>query len=53
MNQPTQTLTQEHGVWVSYVGESLSASTVEDVIRQIRDERDWQNLGVEMESPFL
>lgn len=38
-------LRKKHGIWVYRAGEALSASTVENTIRQIRRERDAQNLG--------
>ena len=38
-------LTKEKGVWVFRTGQPLSASTVEDVLNQIRELRDQQNLG--------
>lgn len=39
-------LRKKHGIWVYRAGEPLSASTVENTIRQIRRERDAQNLGL-------
>ena len=41
----TGPLSKEHGVWVFYAGQSLSASTTDDVLRQIREERDLVNPG--------
>jgi AbrB family looped-hinge helix DNA binding protein len=40
----TAPLKKEHGVWVFYAGEPLSASATDDTLRQIRDERDLSNL---------
>ncbi|MDP9055661.1 MAG: hypothetical protein M3N93_15370 [Acidobacteriota bacterium] len=41
----TGPLTKEHGVWVFRVGQSLSASATDDMLHQIREERDHSNLG--------
>lgn len=41
----TGPLTREHGVWVFYSGQPLSASATSDVLEQIRAERDMANLG--------
>lgn len=38
-------LRKKHGIWVYRAGEPLSAATVENTIRQIRSERDAQNVG--------
>jgi AbrB family looped-hinge helix DNA binding protein len=38
-------LLNEHGIWVLHTGEPLAASTTDDLLRQIRDERDLVNLG--------
>jgi AbrB family looped-hinge helix DNA binding protein len=38
-------LAKEKGVWVFRTGHPLPASTTEDVLVQIREERDRQNLG--------
>ena len=38
-------LQKERGVWVYRTGEKMSASVVEDTIRQIREERDRAALG--------
>ena len=38
-------LTKEHGVWVFYAGQPLTASATDEMIRQIREERDLANLG--------
>lgn len=38
-------LTKEQGVWVFYAGQPLSASTTDEILHQIRDERDFGNLG--------
>jgi AbrB family looped-hinge helix DNA binding protein len=41
----TAPLRKEHGVWVFHAGQSLSASSTEKVVEQIREERDASNLG--------
>jgi AbrB family looped-hinge helix DNA binding protein len=41
----TGPLTMEHGVWVFYAGQPLSASATDEMLRQIREERDQANLG--------
>jgi AbrB family looped-hinge helix DNA binding protein len=41
----TGPLTQEHGVWVFHSDEALPASATDDILRQIREERDLANLG--------
>lgn len=41
----TGPLTKEHGVWVFYTGQPLSASATDEMIEQIREERDLANLG--------
>ena len=41
----TGPLTKEHGVWVFYAGQSLSASATDELLEQIREERDMDNLG--------
>lgn len=41
----TGPLTQEHGVWVFHSGHPLSASATNDMLQQIREERDLANLG--------
>ena len=41
----TGPLTKEHGVWVFHSGKPLSASATDDMLRQIREERDLANLG--------
>jgi AbrB family looped-hinge helix DNA binding protein len=38
-------LRKKHGVWVYRAGEPLSASTVDKTMRQVRRERDDDNLG--------
>jgi AbrB family looped-hinge helix DNA binding protein len=38
-------LVKEHGVWVFYTGQPLSASVTDQVLQQIRAERDSVNLG--------
>ena len=41
----TGPLTKEHGVWVFHAGQPLPASATDDVLRQIRADRDLANLG--------
>src|ERR1700751_1877490 len=42
----TGPLTQEHGVWVFRPhGKPMAASTTEEMLRQIREDRDLVNLG--------
>jgi AbrB family looped-hinge helix DNA binding protein len=41
----TGPLTKEHGVWVFHSGEPLPASATDDVLQQIRRDRDATNLG--------
>ena len=41
----TGPLTKEHGVWVFRTGQALAASATDEVLRQIREERDVANLG--------
>ena len=41
----TGPLTKEHGVWVFYTGQPLPASATDEMLRQIREERDLANLG--------
>ena len=38
-------LRKKQGVWVYGVGEPLSSTTVDKVVRQLRRERDVRNLG--------
>jgi AbrB family looped-hinge helix DNA binding protein len=38
-------LRNEHGIWVLHTGEPLPASAPDDLLRQIREERDLANLG--------
>lgn len=38
-------LTKEQGVWVFRTGKPLSASTTDELLQQIREERDLANLG--------
>jgi AbrB family looped-hinge helix DNA binding protein len=37
-------LTKEHGVWVFYTGQPLAASATDEMLQQIREERDLANL---------
>jgi AbrB family looped-hinge helix DNA binding protein len=41
----TGPLTKEHGVWVFYAGQPLSASVTDELLEQIREGRDLANLG--------
>jgi AbrB family looped-hinge helix DNA binding protein len=41
----TGPLTKEHGVWVYRVGQPLPASATDEMLQQIRTERDMVNLG--------
>ena len=41
----TGPLTKEHGVWVFHTGQPLAASATDDMLRQLREERDMTNLG--------
>jgi AbrB family looped-hinge helix DNA binding protein len=41
----TGPLTKEHGVWVFHSGERLLALATDDILQQIRKERDLANLG--------
>ena len=41
----TGALTKEHGVWVFYGGQPLPASVTNDVLQQVRGERDLANVG--------
>ena len=41
----TGPLTKEHGVWVFHSDEPLPASATDDMLQQIREERDLANLG--------
>jgi AbrB family looped-hinge helix DNA binding protein len=41
----TGPLSKEHGVWVSHSGQPLSASATDEILEQIRQERDLENLG--------
>jgi AbrB family looped-hinge helix DNA binding protein len=41
----TGPLAKEHGVWVFRSGQPLPASATDDMLRQIREERDLANLG--------
>lgn len=38
-------LTKEHGVWVVHTGHPLPASATDEMLQQIREERDLANLG--------
>jgi AbrB family looped-hinge helix DNA binding protein len=41
----TGPLTKEQGVWVFHTGQPLPASATDEVLRQLREERDMVNLG--------
>jgi len=41
----TSPLTKEHGVWVFHAGQLLPASATDDMLRHLREERDFANLG--------
>lgn len=41
----TGPLTKEHGVWVFHSGEVLPAAATDEMLREIREERDLANLG--------
>lgn len=38
-------LQNEHGIWVLHAGQPLPASATDDLLRQIREERDLASLG--------
>ena len=41
----TGPLSKEHGVWVFHSGQPLPASATDEMLLQIREERDMSNLG--------
>ena len=41
----TGPLSKEHGVWVFHSGQHLAASATDEMLEQIRQERDLENLG--------
>jgi hypothetical protein len=41
----TGPVTKEHGVWVFHAGRPLSLLATDEILRQIRNERDLANLG--------
>jgi AbrB family looped-hinge helix DNA binding protein len=41
----TGPLTKEHGVWVFHSGQLLPAAATDELLEQIREERDLANLG--------
>jgi AbrB family looped-hinge helix DNA binding protein len=43
----TGPLVKENGVWVFHAGKPLSASTTDEIQRQLREERDLANLGTD------
>jgi len=40
-----ESLIKEQGVWVFHSGEPLPASATDEMLQQIREERDLANLG--------
>jgi hypothetical protein len=38
-------MTKEHGVWVFHAGQPVPLSAIDEILRQIRAERDLANLG--------
>jgi hypothetical protein len=45
MNGRGEPLEKEHGVWVFHSGKPLPASSTDELLRRIREERDLANLG--------
>ena len=41
----TGPLSKEHGVWVFHSGHPLPASATDEMLKQLREERDMANLG--------
>jgi len=41
----TGPLTKEHGVWVFHAGRALPASATDEMLQEIRQERDLANFG--------
>ena len=41
----TGPLAKEHGIWVFRTGQPLPASATDEMLQQIRGERDMANLG--------
>ena len=41
----TGPLTRKHGVWVFRTGQPLPASATDELLQQIRQDRDLENLG--------
>jgi len=41
----TGPLTKEHGVWVFRTGQALPVSTTDEILQQLREERDLVNRG--------
>jgi AbrB family looped-hinge helix DNA binding protein len=41
----TGPLSKEHGVWVFHSGQHLSATATDEMLEQIRQQRDLENLG--------
>lgn len=38
-------LTKDHGVWVFHAGQPMAASLTDEMLQQIREDRDLVNLG--------
>jgi AbrB family looped-hinge helix DNA binding protein len=45
----TGPLAKEQGVWVFHTGNPIAASATDDLLQQIREERDLANLGDSIE----
>jgi AbrB family looped-hinge helix DNA binding protein len=43
----TGPLVKEHGVWVFHAGRPLPASATDELLQQLREERDIANLGTD------
>jgi AbrB family looped-hinge helix DNA binding protein len=43
----TGPLVKEHGVWVFHAGQPLPASATDELLQQVREERDIANLGTD------
>jgi AbrB family looped-hinge helix DNA binding protein len=43
----TGPLTKEHGVWVFHTGQTMAASSTDELLQRAREERDLTNLGQE------
>lgn len=49
VRRDTGSLTQQQGVWIFHSGQPLPASVTDELLQQIRDERDLANLGQQEE----